>query len=103
MAKVVVFHSALGLRPGVLDAARRLRAAGHDVDTPDLYQGRAVESIEEGIAVRAGHHCAQPILRRFGVEGTVRASLALYNTFEDVDALVAALLRIQAGRGHRGL
>ena len=58
---------------------------------------------QEGIAVRAGHHCAQPILRRFGVETTVRPSLALYNTCEDVDALVAALLRIQAGRGHRGL
>jgi cysteine desulfurase/selenocysteine lyase len=58
---------------------------------------------EEGIAVRAGHHCAQPILRRFGLESTVRPSLALYNTREDVDALIAALLRIQAGRGHRGL
>lgn len=44
-----------------------------------------------GIAVRSGHHCAQPALRRFGVEATVRASLAFYNTREDVDALVAAL------------
>jgi len=51
---------------------------------------------EEGIAVRAGHHCAQPILRRFGQETTVRATLALYNTCEDIDALVAALHRIQA-------
>jgi cysteine desulfurase/selenocysteine lyase len=58
---------------------------------------------QEGIAVRAGHHCAQPILRRFGVEGTVRPSLALYNITEDIDALVAALLRIQAERGHRPL
>jgi cysteine desulfurase / selenocysteine lyase len=58
---------------------------------------------QEGIAVRAGHHCAQPILRRFGLETTVRPSLALYNICEDVDALIAALLRIQAGRGHRGL
>jgi cysteine desulfurase / selenocysteine lyase len=56
---------------------------------------------QEGIAVRAGHHCAQPILRRFGVEGTVRPSLALYNTTEDIDELVAALWRIQAERGHR--
>jgi len=53
---------------------------------------------QEGIAVRSGHHCAQPILRRFGLESTVRASLAPYNTCEDIDALVAALLRIQAGR-----
>jgi cysteine desulfurase / selenocysteine lyase len=58
---------------------------------------------QEGIAVRAGHHCAQPVLRRFGLEATVRPSLALYNTFEDIDALVAALLRIQAGGGHRKL
>ncbi|MGD0677598.1 MAG: family 2A encapsulin nanocompartment cargo protein cysteine desulfurase [Polyangiaceae bacterium] len=50
---------------------------------------------QEGIAVRSGHHCAQPILRRFGVEATVRASLAPYNTREDLDALVAALLRLQ--------
>jgi cysteine desulfurase/selenocysteine lyase len=53
---------------------------------------------QEGIAVRAGHHCAQPIVRRFGLESTVRATLALYNTPEDVDALVAALKRLQAGR-----
>lgn len=53
----------------------------------------------EGIAVRAGHHCAQPILRRFGLEATVRPSLALYNTADDVDALVNVLRRIQIGRG----
>jgi cysteine desulfurase/selenocysteine lyase len=57
--------------------------------------GKALD--REGIAVRAGHHCAQPILRRFGVEATVRASLALYNTCEDIDALVAALLKIRGG------
>lgn len=48
----------------------------------------------EGIAVRAGHHCAQPILRRFGVESTVRPSLAFYNTCADVDALVVALSKL---------
>jgi len=53
---------------------------------------------KEGIAVRSGHHCAEPILRRFGLESTVRPSLAPYNTCEDLDALVAALLRIRAGR-----
>jgi len=58
---------------------------------------------QEGIAVRSGHHCAQPILRRFGLESTVRPSLAPYNTCEDIEALVSALLRLQAGRGHRGL
>jgi cysteine desulfurase/selenocysteine lyase len=44
-----------------------------------------------GIAVRAGHHCAQPILRYFGLEATVRPTLALYNTYADVDALAKAL------------
>ncbi len=58
--------------------------------------GRALD--QEGIAVRSGHHCAQPTLRRFGLESSVRASLAPYNTREDIDALVDALLRIQAGR-----
>ena len=56
---------------------------------------------QEGIAVRSGHHCAQPILRRFGLESSVRASLAPYNTRDDIDALVAALLRLQAGRPRR--
>src|SRR5580698_6503201 len=53
---------------------------------------------QEGIAVRAGHHCAQPILRRFGVESTVRPSLALYNTCADIDALIAALKRLTGYR-----
>ncbi len=53
---------------------------------------------KEGIAVRSGHHCAQPILRRFGHEASVRASLAFYNVTEDLDALCEALLRIQSGR-----
>jgi cysteine desulfurase/selenocysteine lyase len=53
---------------------------------------------QEGVAVRSGHHCAQPILRRFGLEASVRASLAFYNTCDDIDALVAALKRIQASR-----
>ena len=52
----------------------------------------------KGIAVRGGHHCAQPILRRFGLESTVRATLALYNTCEEIDALVAALWDLRQGR-----
>ncbi|MGC4086517.1 MAG: family 2A encapsulin nanocompartment cargo protein cysteine desulfurase [Polyangiaceae bacterium] len=55
---------------------------------------------QEGIAVRSGHHCAQPILRRFGLESSVRASLALYNVREDVDALVSVLHRLQANGAH---
>ena len=47
-----------------------------------------------GIAVRTGHHCAQPLMARLGVQGTVRASFALYNTRQEVDALVEGLIRV---------
>jgi len=47
-----------------------------------------------GIAVRTGHHCAEPLMHRLGIEGTVRASFALYNTREEVDALTIAILRV---------
>ena len=50
----------------------------------------------EGIAVRAGHHCAQPAMERFGVPGTARASFGLYNTREDVDALVRGLEKVKS-------
>ena len=50
---------------------------------------------QEGIAVRTGHHCAQPVMDRFGVPATVRASFALYNTRADVDALVAGLGKVR--------
>jgi cysteine desulfurase/selenocysteine lyase len=66
--------------------------------------GQALD--HDGIAVRAGHHCAQPTVRRFGHEGTIRASMALYNTREDIDALTTALRAIAthsivAPIGHR--
>lgn len=51
---------------------------------------------DEGIAVRTGHHCAQPILRRFRVETTVRPSLAFYNTFDEIDRLVAVVQRLSS-------
>lgn len=47
-----------------------------------------------GIAVRTGHHCAEPLMHRLGIEGTVRASFGLYNTIEEVDALVAGIERV---------
>jgi cysteine desulfurase/selenocysteine lyase len=49
----------------------------------------------EGVAIRAGHHCAMPLMTRFGIPGTARASFALYNTEEDVAALAAALRKAQ--------
>lgn len=48
-----------------------------------------------GIAVRTGHHCAQPLMSRLGIEGTVRASFGLYNTFEEIDTLVAGIERVR--------
>lgn len=56
-------------------------------DTEEV--GKALN--DEGIAVRTGHHCAQPILRRFGTETTVRPSFAFYNTFEEIDRLIAVV------------
>ena len=61
-----------------------------------VMDGRDIFAIGEylnkfGIAVRSGHHCAQPVLRHYGLEGTVRPTLAVYNSSEDVDALVKAL------------
>ena len=44
-----------------------------------------------GIAVRTGHHCAQPLMKRFGISGTTRASLAVYNTKEEIDELIYGL------------
>jgi len=50
---------------------------------------------QEGVAVRTGHHCAQPLMQRLGVPATARASFAFYNTFEEVDALAAAVRKVQ--------
>jgi len=49
----------------------------------------------EGVAVRAGHHCAQPVMARYGLSATVRASFALYNTAPEIDALVAGLKKVR--------
>ena len=60
-----------------------------------LEVGKALNA--EGIAVRAGHHCAQPALRRLGLEATVRPSFAFYNTFEEIDVFLKAVRRIAEG------
>lgn len=65
---------------------------GHTTDEV----GQALNA--EGIAVRTGHHCAQPILRRFGLEGTVRPSLAFYNTCDEVDRMVAVVRGLTQSR-----
>lgn len=82
--------------PHILGSAEKAGSISFVLDgRPDEAVGTALDL--EGIAVRAGHHCAQPILRRFGVETSVRPSFARYNTNDDVDALVAALRRIVSG------
>lgn len=68
-----------------------------------VFEGYKTEEVgyalnQEGIAVRSGHHCAQPILRRFGLETTVRPSLAFYNTCADIDTLVNTLYKLRSGR-----
>ncbi len=50
---------------------------------------------EEGVAVRTGHHCAQPVMQRFGLPATSRASFAFYNTEAEVDALIAGIRTVQ--------
>ncbi|MGB9248442.1 MAG: family 2A encapsulin nanocompartment cargo protein cysteine desulfurase [Mycobacterium sp.] len=70
--------------------------AGHE----PLEVGKALNA--EGIAVRAGHHCAQPALRRLGLEATVRPSFAFYNTHEEIDVFLNAARRIAEGGGGVG-
>jgi cysteine desulfurase/selenocysteine lyase len=55
------------------------------------HQDLAILLDNRGIAVRTGHHCAQPLMNRFGISGTTRASFAVYNTLQEIDELVAGL------------
>jgi cysteine desulfurase/selenocysteine lyase len=100
-------HELLAYATRLLNGIPRLRIIGTAPDKAGVLSfvlgGHKPEDIgaalnREGIAVRAGHHCAQPILRRFGVETTVRASLAFYNTCADVDALIVVLARLASSR-----
>jgi cysteine desulfurase/selenocysteine lyase len=97
-------HELLGYATEALQSVRGLRLIGTAANKASVLSfviaGYEPEKIaayldEQGIAARAGHHCAQPALRRFGVEKTVRASLAFYNTREEVDALVRALHQLK--------
>ena len=78
---------------GPMDVSRRDAVVSFNVgDIHHLDIGTLLDRL--GIAVRTGHHCAQPLMDRLGISGTVRASFALYNTQTEVDALVAALRRV---------
>ena len=85
-------ESSAGVR--LIGTARRkasiLSFVMEDVHPHDI--GTIVD--REGIAIRTGHHCAQPVMERFGIPATARASLAIYNTREEIDALVAALRKV---------
>jgi len=87
---LVYAMSALGSIPGLRLVGTATEKTSVLSFVLDGYQTSEVgEALnKEGIAVRTGHHCAQPILRRFGLEATVRPSLAFYNTYEEIDRLV---------------
>jgi len=100
-------HNLLTYATGLLTQVKGLRLIGTAADKAGVLSfvldGFKTEEVgaylnKYGIAVRSGHHCAQPILRRFGVESTVRPSLALYNTCSDIDALVHALQQLRANK-----
>jgi cysteine desulfurase/selenocysteine lyase len=77
----------IGTAPGKVGVISFLLGNAHPYDVGTLLD-------KLGIAVRTGHHCTQPIMDRYGIPGTVRASFASYTTFADIDALYNALLRI---------
>lgn len=76
-----------GTAPGKAAVISFLLDGAHHYDTGILLD-------QLGVAVRTGHHCAQPLMEYYGIEGTVRASFALYNTMAEVDAFIAALRRV---------
>ena len=78
----------IGTAPGKVAALSFLMDAAHPHDV-----GTIVDA--EGVAIRTGHHCAQPVMEHFGVAATARASLGMYNTTADIDALVRSLNRVQ--------
>ena len=90
-----------------LDAIPAIRRTGRAMDRSAIvsfvvegthHQDMALLLDQQGIAVRAGHHCAMPLMEALGLKGTVRASLACYNTHQDVDRLVAALHQVLDSR-----
>lgn len=87
-----LLHSIPGLRP-IGTAHHKASVLGFVI--PGISNDKIAKHLDQdGIAVRGGHHCAMPALRHFGVESTVRPSLAFYNTFDEVDQLIASLRRL---------
>jgi cysteine desulfurase/selenocysteine lyase len=88
---------ALGATPGVRIVGTSRQKAGVISFVMEGVHAHDVATIldREGIAVRAGHHCAQPVMDRFGLAATARASFAMYNTIEEVDALARAIAKVK--------
>jgi cysteine desulfurase/selenocysteine lyase len=88
---------AIGAIPGVRIYGTAREKAGVISFVVDGVHPHDVGTIldQEGIAIRTGHHCAQPVMERFGVPAMARASLAFYNTREEIDALVAGIHKVQ--------
>jgi cysteine desulfurase/selenocysteine lyase len=84
---------------GKVDGIRLIGTAGNKASVQSFMLGEIhphdLGTIldHEGVAIRTGHHCAMPVMEFFGIPGTARASLALYNNRDDIDCLVAALDR----------
>lgn len=93
--------TAMAAVPGLTMIGTAVQKAGVLSFVLDGYTPEQVAAMldRQGIAVRSGHHCAQPAVRRFGLESVVRPSLAMYNTCAEVDQLVAALQRFASDRG----
>jgi cysteine desulfurase/selenocysteine lyase len=96
-------HTYLNDRIAAIDGVRLIGTAAHKASVVSFVLDRGVKISShdagvmldlEGIAIRTGHHCCQPVMDRFGIPGTARASVAMYNTTEDVDRLATALEKI---------
>jgi cysteine desulfurase/selenocysteine lyase len=87
----------LGEIPGLRIIGNAPRKAGAHSFVLDGIHPHDIGTImdHEGVGVRTGHHCTQPVMERFGIPATARASFAAYNTTEDVDRLVEAIVRVQ--------
>jgi len=79
----------VGVAPGKVAVASFLLAGSHPSDVGMLLD-------QQGIAVRTGHHCTMPLMERFGIPGTVRASFSFYNTFDEVDRLIEGLDKVRS-------
>jgi cysteine desulfurase/selenocysteine lyase len=86
----------LGALPGLRFIGTASRRAGLVSFVMDAAHPHDLGTVldQEGIAIRTGHHCAQPVMKRFGVAATARASFAAFNTREDIDALARGLRRV---------